>query len=96
MPEASLGAGGVAPGTFSFRLGFGAGDGGLVIASIRNHSVGVFFWIMSESSSEDASSRFLPFIVRSSIVLIKVSVIRSWVCSEPPRIENLSALVILL
>ena len=50
---------------------------------------------MSESSSDEASSRFLPLIVRSSIVLIKVSVIRSWVCSEPPRIENLSALVIL-
>lgn len=43
MPEASFGAEGAAPGTFSFRLGFGAGDEGLVIASIRNHSVGVFF-----------------------------------------------------
>ena len=61
-----------------------------------NYESGVFFLIKSEISSIEASSRDLPFAFKSSKVLQRVSVMWSCVCSEPPRIENLSAWVILL
>ncbi|MDG1324984.1 MAG: hypothetical protein P8P49_04385 [Opitutales bacterium] len=55
------------------------------------YSLGVFFSIKSEISSIDAFSIDFPLRERSSKVLKRVSVILSWVFSEPPKIENLSA-----
>jgi len=68
----------------------------LVGSSERRVQVDEFLAMISESSSPDASSRDFPLIDKSSIVLRRVSVIRSCVSSDPPRIENLSAFVILL
>ena len=95
----------------SFGVSLRVGLGGLGVPSVmiemiqialagkrkrKIYSFGVFFLIRSEISSMDASSIAFPLMDRSSKVLNKVSVILSWVFSDPPKIENLSACVILL
>jgi hypothetical protein len=95
----------------SFGVSLSVGLGGLGVPSVmiemiqiaiagkrkrKIYSFGVFFLIRSEISSMDASSIALPLMDRSSNVLNKVSVILSWVFSDPPKIENFSACVILL
>ena len=59
-------------------------------------SLGVFLLTMSVSSSNDVFSRALPLAERSSIVLMSVSVIFSWVFWDPPKMENFSDWVIRL